>query len=178
MAAPKGNKFAVGNKGGGRPSEYLEEFADIAYKLCLLGATDAEMADILGFSEVTINNWKEIHEDFNLALKKGKLIADSNVASRLYERALGYEHDAIEIKTITLPLGGGSEIVEVPVKKYFPPDPTSAIFWLKNRQPGKWRDKQDITIAGDKENPLQHEHSVDYKNMTDEQLRQIASGKS
>jgi len=170
MPAPKGNKFAVGNKGGGRPSEYAEEYADIAYKLCLLGATDAEIADILGFSEDTINEWKKKHEDFSLSLKKGKLIADSEVASRLYERALGFEHDSVHISVYD------GEVMETPIRKIHPPDTAAAIFWLKNRQPGKWRDKQDITLAGDKENPLKHELTLDVKNMTDEQLRQIASG--
>ena len=27
--------------------------------------------------------------------------------------------------------------------EHFPPDPTSMIFWLKNRQPDKWRDKRE-----------------------------------
>lgn len=30
---------------GGRPTKYKEEYTDQAYKLCLLGATDKEMAD-------------------------------------------------------------------------------------------------------------------------------------
>lgn len=176
MPAPKGNKFAVGNPGGGRPTEYAEEYADIGYKLCLLGATDVEIADIFGVSETTVNEWKKKHEEFSFALKKGKLIADSEVANKLYQRALGYEHADEEIKTVAIP-GGGSEIERVSVTKIYPPDPTSAIFWLKNRQPGKWRDKQDITLAGDKDNPLKHDLSFDVKNMTDEQLRQALSDK-
>lgn len=175
MSAPKGNKFAEGNPGGGRPSEYREEFADTAYKLCLLGATDVEIADILGFSEQTINNWKEKHEDFYLALKRGKAIADANVADRLYQRALGFEHDEEEIKTVTIP-GGGSEIVRVPTRKIYAPDPTSAIFWLKNRQPSKWRDKQEHIHGGDPSNPVKHE--VDYKNLTDDELRAIVARNS
>lgn len=151
MPAPKGNKFAVGNPGGGRPTEYAEEYAEIVYKLCLLGATDVEIADIFGVSETTVNEWKKKHEEFYFALKKGKLIADSEVASRLHQRALGYEHKDEEIKTLSMQ-GGGSVIERVEVMKYYPPDPTSAIFWLKNRQPAKWRDKQEIdhTTNGDK----------------------------
>jgi hypothetical protein len=33
--------------------------------------------------------------------------------------------------------------------KYFPPDPPSIFFWLKNRQPDSWRDKQTQVL----ENP-------------------------
>ena len=33
------------------------------------------------------------------------------------------------------------QIVKTDVIKEYPPDPTSMIFWLKNRQPEKWRDR-------------------------------------
>ena len=42
----------------GRPSAYKTEYVDKAYKLCLLGATDKQMADISGVAESTFNLWK------------------------------------------------------------------------------------------------------------------------
>jgi len=30
-----------------------------------------------------------------------------------------------------------------------PPDPTSMIFYLKNRRPDRWRDKQEVEHKGD-----------------------------
>ena len=33
----------------GRPSSYRQEYAEQAYKLCLLGVTDADMADFSAF---------------------------------------------------------------------------------------------------------------------------------
>ena len=59
-----GNKYAVGNKGGGRPTLFKEEYLEQAYKLCLLGATDADLADFFGVDEDTINLWKRTHKDF------------------------------------------------------------------------------------------------------------------
>jgi hypothetical protein len=32
-------------------------------------------------------------------------------------------------------------ITITPLKKHYPPDTTACIFWLKNRQPQQWRDK-------------------------------------
>jgi hypothetical protein len=32
--------------------------------------------------------------------------------------------------------------------RHYPPDPTSMIFWLKNRQPQDWRDKQEHEHTG------------------------------
>ena len=39
-------------------------------------------------------------------------------------------------------------IVFLEVDKQVAPNPTSAIFWLKNRKPEKWRDKQEIEHSG------------------------------
>ena len=39
------------------------------------------------------------------------------------------------------------EITETDITKHYPPDPTSMIFWLKNRRPDRWRDKQSIDIG-------------------------------
>jgi hypothetical protein len=39
----------------GRPSSYRVEFAEQAYKLCLLGATDGEMAGFFATTEQTVN---------------------------------------------------------------------------------------------------------------------------
>jgi DNA-binding XRE family transcriptional regulator len=122
----------------GRPTDYKPEYNEQAYKLCLLGATDAELGDFFGVKEQTINNWKKDYPEFFESIKKGKQIADSNVADRLYQRALGYEHDDLYIAQFQ------GQIVSKSIKKYYPPDPTAAIFWLKNRQSAKWRDKQEI----------------------------------
>lgn len=122
----------------GRPSDYRIEYNDQVEKLCKLGATDKEIADFFEVTEQTINNWKSTHNEFFESIKKGKLLADSNVAERLYQRALGFEHDSEEIKV------SDGEVIRVPVRKIYPPDSTAAIFWLKNRRSKEWRDKQEI----------------------------------
>lgn len=138
MPAPKGNKNAKGNKGGGRPSQYKDEYAKIAYSMCLLGATDAELAEALGVCETTINAWKLAHVEFCESLKRGKTQADAVVADRLFRRATGYEHAAVKIFN-----DQGAPMV-VDYTEHYPPDTTACIFWLKNRQRDKWRDKQDV----------------------------------
>lgn len=125
----------------GRPSLYRAEYAEQARKLCLLGATDKELADFFGTSEQTINAWKTVHPIFLESIKSGKSQADANVADRLYQRALGYEHPEVDIRVVA------GEIVKTPITKIYAPDPVSAIFWLKNRQKEKWRDKIDVDAA-------------------------------
>ncbi|AYP69033.1 hypothetical protein [Acinetobacter phage vB_AbaM_IME512] len=120
----------------GRPTKYKEEYNEQAYKLCLLGHTDEELAQFFEVDVSTIHRWKHDHPDFCDSIKKGKEIADGNVVASLYHRAIGYQAPDIDIKMYE------GEIIETPYIKHYPPDATSAIFWLKNRQPKKWRDKQ------------------------------------
>jgi hypothetical protein len=136
----------------GRPTEYKQLYNDQAEKLCKLGATDKELGDFFGVTEQTINNWKEVHPKFFESINAGKDLADANVVDRLYQRAMGFEHDSEEIKVVSMGEKQRSEIVRVPIRKVYPPDPTSMIFWLKNRQPSKWRDKHefDHTTLGEK----------------------------
>lgn len=133
----------------GRPSKYKPEYADQARKLCLLGATDKELADFFEVAEDTINEWKRVHIEFSVSVKKGKDQADAEVADRLYQRALGFEHPEVDIRVVA----GG--IVQTPITKIYAPDPTAAIFWLKNRQKDKWRDKIDHEHAGKNGEPIQ-----------------------
>ncbi|HFZ7981312.1 TPA: terminase [Salmonella enterica subsp. enterica serovar Thompson] len=126
-----------------RPTKYQEAYAEQARKLCLLGYTDAELADFFEVSESTINKWKLDYPKFSESIKKGKEYADGNVADRLYQRAMGYVAPDVDIKVIE------NQIVETPLEKHHPPDTTAAIFWLKNRQRDKWRDKQEVEHTGE-----------------------------
>lgn len=127
---------------GGRPTLYKPEYADQAFKYCLLGATDEELAAFFEVDERTINRWKNDYPEFCQALKEGKEKADANVADRLYNRAMGYTHK----ETVTTSYQG--QITDTKeIDKHYPPDTTAAIFWLKNRQPKKWRDRVEHTGA-------------------------------
>ncbi len=44
--------------------------------------------------------------------------------------------------------------VIVPTVKHYPPDTTACIFWLKNRQRDRWRDKQDHEHTGKDGGPI------------------------
>lgn len=119
-----------------RPTNYREEYAEQARKLCLLGYTDKQLADFFNVSEQTINTWKTKHPQFLESIKKGKEIADVEVVESLYKRAIGTEYEEVELKV------NGKVKSKRVIKKFIPPDTTAQIFWLKNRQPQKWRDKQ------------------------------------
>lgn len=125
----------------GRPTKYKSEYAEQARKLCLLGATDIQVADFFGVCEKTIYIWKKEHPKFLQSLKEGKDTNDAKVERSLLERATGYCHPEEKI------FNNNGEIVRAETTKHYPPDTTAAIFWLKNRQPEKWRDKQEVEIS-------------------------------
>lgn len=116
-----------------RPTKYKSEYAKQAEKLCILGATDADLADFFEVSVSTINLWKIEHKEFSESLKLGKEPADNRVKNALYHRALGYSHPEDDIKSVN------GEIVVTPTVKHYPPDTTACIFWLKNRLPDEFR---------------------------------------
>lgn len=76
-------------KARGRPSAFKSEFVEQAERLCLLGATDDELARVFGVSGTTMDNWKSAHLDFLGALKRGRAEADCAVARALYLKAVG-----------------------------------------------------------------------------------------
>jgi len=126
----------------GRPSKYRTEFAEIAKQLCLNGAVDADLARAFRVSTSTITTWKIQYPEFLSAIRVSKPIADTNVEDSLYRRAMGYTRTEIELKVIN------GKVVEVEVERYYPPDTTAMIFWLKNRKSSSWSDKQEVQHTG------------------------------
>lgn len=121
-----------------RPTAFKPGFVEQARKLCQLGAIDEEIADFFEVHVATIYRWKIERPEFAEALKVGKAAADERVERALYQKAIGYEQDDTKI------FQHEGEPVYAPFKKKYAPDTTAIIFWLKNRKPKDWRDKQEI----------------------------------
>jgi hypothetical protein len=76
---------------------------------------------------------------FRNALKTGKAEADKRVERALYERATRYSYDAVKIVR-----DKNGNIIKVPYQQHVPPEVTAQIFWLKNRDPARWRDAWQV----------------------------------
>lgn len=72
-----------------RPSDYRDEYAELAKNYCLLGATDVDLAGFFGVTDRTLRTWKKRYPAFADALDAGKTRADALVARSLYNNALG-----------------------------------------------------------------------------------------
>ncbi len=126
---------------GGRPSKYNKVDEKLLKKLYEAGLTDAQVANVIGVNRDTIFEWKKKHPEFSDTIKRGKGISDDKVEKSLFERATGYSHPDIHITNYQ------GTITKTKITKHYAPDPTSMIFWLKNRKPGEWRDKQEIDFT-------------------------------
>lgn len=126
----------------GRPTKYKAEYVKTAKALAKLGATNPEMAEAFGVSLSTLKLWVVQHAEFSAAIKLGKDVADERVVDALYNRAMGYSHEDTDVRVVD------GAVVLTPLMKHYPPDTGAAIFWLKNRRPDEWRDKQEIEHSG------------------------------
>lgn len=151
-----------GKNATGRPTAYQEQFNEQAYKLCLLGATDKELADFFEVDEATLNNWKIDFPKFFESIKEGREVADANVSKSLYKRATGYTYTESRTES------GTGYVRTSETEKEVPPDPTAAIFWLKNRRPRNWRDKQEVEHSGSIDS------EPDLTKLTDQELAEYA----
>ena len=124
----------------GRPTKYKDEFVHRVEDYSLIGMRDTEIAGALKIDEATLYRWKNEHPDFCEAIKSGRDRYDTEVVEKaLQQRAAGYEYNE-EVMT----RDGPSVITH-----RFHGSDTAAIFWLKNRQPERWRDKSIRENEGD-----------------------------
>ena len=155
----------------GRPTKYNREYhVPQVFKYCLAGLTDTQIANLFEISEATLNNWKNEYPEFLESLKRGKEDADSNVASMLYKKAVGYkEKRQVPIKVRETTNGESSkekvEIIEV--EDYYPPETSAQIFWLKNRNPQMWRDKREVEME------VENKNHFDYSKLSKQTIKEL-----
>lgn len=148
------------------------KWPDVQSKLVLVeawardGLTDDAIAQKLGISESTLNNYKKDHLEFLESLKRGKEVIDVEVENALLKRAIGYKFDEVTKEAKYNPDSGEYELgITKTVTKEVQPDVTAQIFWLKNRKPVEWRDKQSVEVSGELNNP--------YAGLTTEELKKL-----
>lgn len=91
------------------------------------GETEAAVAGRLGISPDSWRKYRNEYPKFNELIIEALQVADGSVESALFRRATGFE--TAEGKTV-------------------PPDVRAAVFWLKNRRPAQWKDRQHVEVDG------------------------------
>ncbi len=145
--APK-KTAAKGPKG--RPTAYVEKLhPKLGYALAVRGLTDEQMASEIGVTTSTFYLWQKIHPGFSEAIKRGKEEPDSKVEGALFKKATGYVEKVKKPMVVSQGAGAGSEVEIVEFDQTFEPSDTAIIFYLKNRRPDRWRDKQEVEHTGE-----------------------------
>lgn len=117
------------------------------------GLTDEQIAHNMGIRRETLIEWKKKYPNISNTLKKGKEIVDFQVENALLKKALGHKEivlKAFKVKEVKYKDGKRvsekERIEHAEEEVYIPPDTLAEIFWLKNRKPDKWREKQKEEI--------------------------------
>ena len=111
------------------------------------GATDEIIARKIGINPCTLYDWKKKYPKIAKALKKGKEVVDIDVENALLKNARGYSYDEIIRERVFNRQTGEYELqITKVITKHVKADTTAQIFWLKNRRPDMWRDRQDISV--------------------------------
>lgn len=108
MAAAKGNKYAVGNKGG-RPSTYSQEIAD---HICECIAMGESLRAVLGKenmpSMITVLQWLDKHDEFSSQYSRAREQQTETLGDMMHEKsksalgldAAGVQAVKLEIETL------------------------------------------------------------------------------
>lgn len=134
-----------------RPTKYNPKYhVAWAKSLAMEGLTDTEIAKRMEVTRSTLSKWKTEYSEFAEALEIGKEPADARVEQSLFKRAVGYKYKEKKV-IVTMDKDGNQMPARIEtIEKEVVPDVTAQIFWLKNRRPDKFRDKQDVDINNDK----------------------------
>ena len=133
-----------GRVNNGAVSKYNPKlFPKMVRLLASRGAILTEIADALSVTKQTIIVWMHTYPEFMDAVHSGNDAFNPRVERALAERAIGFYAEVEEWKS------DKDGLRKVTYRKYFPPDVTACIFFLKNRMPHKYRDVQKHHHSGE-----------------------------
>lgn len=139
-------------RGKGRPEEdiyekYVSGKENSIISWCRNGADNGILATKLGCGKTTLGKLIKNYPEFKKLIRESKEVADLNVEAALYRRALGYEFEETTTEVVVNKDGSGTTTVVKKTKKHIAGDTVAGIFWLKNRKPEEWKDRQDVNLT-------------------------------
>lgn len=144
-AAAQAVQFNLGERAAGRPPKYDPSFPYLAMHLCIINADNPQLAEAFGVDPACIQKWIKEYPLFSEAIKIGKAKTDEEVERALVHRAKGYSHKATKFFMYE------GEVIQAEYTEQYPPDTGAIAFWLKNRRPDRWRDREAGAIEDPEE---------------------------
>lgn len=116
----------------------LEKIPEMAVTM-----TQGQIADALGVSRSSWDNYKAAHPELAAALDKGREKLVQSLKDALREKALGFHYD--ETKTTQKKVGSNTQVTIEKYNRYSPPDIGAIHLLLKNNDP-EWRNDDFETL--------------------------------
>lgn len=136
---PRGSPYKV------RPAKatglYLPEKEYIVRRIAARGATDDNFELMYGLPRGTIASWAKLYPGFAKALEEGRSKVDGDVLFSLYRNAIGFEYE--EEQAV-----GGRDPCVLKVKKVKHGEVSAQKYWLNNRQPDNWKQRERVDLSG------------------------------
>jgi len=157
--SPRGTDPSAFNGHPGRPPVYNPgTHPQRAYKILSREGVSLEtLALAFGVSDGVLSQWKNQHPEFLRAITEGMWAWNTGAVTKsLVKRAVGF---TVEEEKLFLDANGDLTRREV-MKKYYPPDSTSMIFWLTNRSKEYWQHVNRVEHTGKDGKPIQTEDAV------------------
>ena len=110
---------------------------------CRRGLSNEQIAENLGISVQSFDNYMKRYEEFADAVDKGREPLEIHVENALVKRALGYSYKEVtrERKQVVNPETGETEfklVVTKSVTKHVIPDVQAQQYYLEHRAPKRW----------------------------------------
>lgn len=131
----------------GRPSDYKPEYCEVAIEMMSRGDSICQVAAHIKKRRETLRNWEKVHPEFAEALSLGRTLSQAWWEEQAKEGLWAGKSFNFKVWHST----------------------------MKNRF--EYRDTHEHLLRGDKNNPVQHEHSHEHVDLTaysDEKLADIA----
>lgn len=100
-----------------------------------------EFEQFLDLEPIVFRHWCDTNNRYKDAVYSWRNHATKEIEVAMAKRAIGFKKTT---KRDVLTKLGTVETLEI--ETYYPPDPTAAQFWLKNRAPNDWQDKKEIDV--------------------------------
>lgn len=128
----------------------IEPYLNDVVRWLAQGETQYNVANKLGVDNGSFSELKSRHSALDQAVEMGLAILQSKLEKSLYKKAMGYDTEEVTL-TENLDAGGnpyGRKKRETKTKHH-EPDTNALQFALKNLDPDKWKDKQELSMRGD-----------------------------
>ena len=163
---------------GSVPVKWNETRTQLAFDYAFLGATDAQIAELMDASPQTIEYWKRTRPEFRRMLDKGRRQANARVARSLYEVAIGYSHpDTVILSNRVKVYDKSGRVIEehtepllVPIIKHYKPDAWAAFKILTIRERILWADIQKTELTSTINVNIK---KIDFAAFSDKELRSL-----